>query len=126
MTRPTRVEPVKLIRFTLGWAIKASTILAASSGALETRLMAPRGRPAARNASTISAWVRGQFSEALNTTVLPQASGIATERTPRMIGAFHGAIERMTPTGWRMAKAVDPGRFDGITSPVICVVIDAA
>ena len=59
--------------------------------------MAPLGSPASRKHSTISAWVRGQFSLALNTTVLPQASGIATERTPRMIGAFHGAIDRITP-----------------------------
>ena len=41
MMRPTRVEPVKLMRFTLGCAISASTIFAASSGALVTRLMTP-------------------------------------------------------------------------------------
>ena len=77
--------------------------------------MAPFGRPASRNASTISACVRGQFSEALKTTVLPQASGIATERTPRMIGAFHGAIDRITPTGWRKrhgGRARPVGRDD--------------
>ena len=72
------------------------------------------------------AWVRGHFSEALKTTVLPQASGMATERTPRMIGAFQGAMERMTPTASRMAKAIEPGRSEGMTSPVIWVVIEAA
>src|SRR5260221_10927322 len=113
MMRPTRLDPVKLMRLTAGWEISASTIFAASAGALETRLIEPFGSPASRNASTISAWVRGQFSDDLNTTVLPQASGMATERTPRMIGAFHGAIDRMTPTGWRKPMAVEPGRLDG-------------
>ena len=88
--------------------------------------MVPLGNPASRKAWTISAWVRGQRSDDLKTTVLPQASGIATERTPRMIGAFHGAIARHTPTGWRMAKAIEPGRLEGMTSPVIWVVIAAA
>ena len=51
---------------------------------------------------------------------------MATARTPRMIGAFHGAIARTTPTGWRKPMAVEPGRLDGMISPVICVVIEAA
>ena len=51
--------------------------VAASSGALVTRLTTPSGKPASANASTISAWVRGQRSDALRITVLPQASGVA-------------------------------------------------
>ena len=38
--------------------------------------------------------------------MLPQASGIAMARTPRMIGAFHGAMPSTTPTGWRIAIAM--------------------
>ena len=44
--RPTRVEPVKLIRLTAGWAISASTICGASAGALVTTLTTPLGKPA--------------------------------------------------------------------------------
>ncbi len=51
---------------------------------------------------------------------------MAIERTPRMMGAFHGAIPNTTPTGWRIAIARLPGTSDGTTSPVICVVIAAA
>ncbi len=58
--------------------------------------------------------------------MLPQASGMATARTPRMTGAFHGAMPSTTPTGWRTAMASRPGLSDGITSPAICVVIAAA
>ena len=54
MMRPTRVEPVKLTRRTAGWAISASTIAGASSGALVTTLTTPGGRPASRRHSPIS------------------------------------------------------------------------
>ena len=62
-----------------------------------TRLTTPSGKPAASKASTISPWVRGQRSEALKTTVLPQASGVAIARQPRITGAFHGAMPSTTP-----------------------------
>ena len=71
-------------------------------------------------------WVRGQVSEPLNTTVLPHASGVARARTPRMIGAFHGAMPTTTPAGWRTPIARLPGTSDGITSPVTWVVSPAA
>jgi hypothetical protein len=70
--------------------------------------------------------VRGHISDDLSTTVLPNASGVATARVPRMIGAFHGAIPTTTPAGWRIAIAVRPGTSDGITSPVTAVVWAAA
>jgi hypothetical protein len=38
-------------------------------------------------------------------------------RTPRMIGAFHGAMPRITPTGSFSAMARQPGLSDGMTSP---------
>ena len=68
----------------------------------------------------------GQFSLPLNTTVLPQASGTHSARTPRITGAFQGAMPSTTPAGWRSPIASEPGTSDGITSPLICVVSDAA
>ena len=73
----------------------------------------------------INSWVLGQLSDAFRITLLPQASGTAIARTPRMIGAFHGAMPRMTPTGSLSAIARQPGLSDGMTSPLICVVIAA-
>ena len=97
----------------------------ASAGALLMTLTTPKSKPAARNVSPMSQCVRGQTSDPLNTTVLPQASGIATERTPRITGAFHGAMLRTTPTGCLSAIAFDR-IADAITSPQIAVVIAAA
>ncbi len=51
---------------------------------------------------------------------------MAIARTPRMMGAFQGAMPSTTPTGCRYDIASVPGLSDGITSPPICVVIDAA
>ena len=98
----------------------------ASSGALETALTTPFGRPASFSTSMISRWVRGHISEVFITTVLPQASGVASARTPRITGAFQGAIDSTTPAGCRTAMASEPGRFEGMISPVIWVVIAAA
>ena len=116
MMRPTRVEPVKLMRRTAGCAISSSTTSAASLGSLVTRLIAPGGTPASFSASTIAACVRGHISEALRTTVLPYASGAATARTPSMTGAFQGAMPTTTPTGWRTAFARLPAMCEGISS----------
>ena len=125
-TRPTRVEPVKFTRRTTGALISASTIVAASAGALVTTFTTPPSIPASLRIFPISPCVTGHISEAFRTTVLPQASGMATARIPRMTGAFHGAIPRTTPTGWRTPIASSPGRSDGMISPAICVVIAAA
>ena len=78
------------------------------------------------NDSTISWCVRGQFSLPFRITVLPQASGVAIARTPRMMGAFHGAMPSTTPAGCRTPMASEPGTSDGITSPAMCVVSAAA
>ncbi len=118
MIRPTWVEPVKLIRRVAGWAISSSTTSAASAGSLVMRLMTPSGRPASWRAWTTAAWVRGHSSEALSTTVLPKASGVATERVERITGAFHGAMATTTPAGWRTPMASLPGTSEGITSPI--------
>ena len=89
-------------------------------------LMTPFGSPASASAWPISRCVPGHISEAFSTTVLPQASGMATARVPRMTGAFHGAMPTQTPAAWRIPMASVPGLSDGMTSPVICVVIAAA
>ena len=47
-------------------------------------------------------------------------------RTPRMIGAFHGAMPSTTPTGSRGDIAIQPGLSEGMTSPQIRVVSAAA
>ena len=98
----------------------------ASSGAVVMTLTTPAGKPASRKTSPISQCVRGQSSDAFITTVLPQASGMASARTPRITGAFQGARPRTTPHGWRMAKANEPGLSDGITSPETWVTMLAA
>ena len=46
MIRPTRVDPVKLMRRLSGWAISSSTTAGASAGALVRKLMTPGGTPA--------------------------------------------------------------------------------
>jgi hypothetical protein len=113
-----RREPVKLTRRTAGCEMSVSTTLPASAGALVTTLTTPSGMPASRNAVPISRCVAGQSSDALRTTVLPQASGIAIARTPSSTGAFHGAMPSTTPAGWRKVIA-RRRRSVGITSPVI-------
>ncbi len=88
--------------------------------------MTPFGSPASVSTLPISIWVPGQISDAFITTVLPQASAIATDRTPRITGAFHGAMPTQTPAGCRTDIAKQPGLSDGITSPRIMVVMEAA
>ncbi len=51
---------------------------------------------------------------------------MAIARTPRITGAFQGAMPSTTPTGWRNASARLLGLSVGITSPAICVVMAAA
>ena len=71
MIRPTRVEPVKLIRRTAGCAISASTTSAASAGSLTIRFTTPGGSPASCSVAAIAACVRGHSSDPFSTTVLP-------------------------------------------------------
>ena len=123
---PTRVEPVKLMRFTAGCAITASLTVPASLTSVWMTLTTPSPSPASMRVCPINWWVCGQTSDDLRITVLPQASGMASARTPRITGAFHGAMPNTTPTGWRCAMARLPGTSEGTTSPDTCVVIDAA
>jgi hypothetical protein len=123
---PVRVEPVKLIRRTAGWAISVSTTSVAELSGVWRTESTPSGRPAAANISPSSEWTPGQNSDALKTTVLPQASGMASARQPSTIGAFQGAMDSTTPQGWRTDMASEPGRSAGMTSPEIWVVMAAA
>ena len=60
----------------------------------------------------------GRSRRPCRTTVLPQASGMAMARTPRMTGAFHGAMPSTTPAGWRTRHATACRACrTGITSP---------
>src|SRR6185312_11119607 len=122
MILPTRVEPVKFTRRTALCRISASTTSGASLASWVMTLMTPLGRPASTSTWPINRCVPGHISEALNTTVLPQAMAMATARVPRITGAFHGAMPTQTPTGWRTAMARVPGLSDGMISPVIWVV----
>src|SRR5713226_2777664 len=79
---------------------------------LVTTLTTPSGNPALRNAWPIRQCTRGQSSEALSTTVLPQARGMAIAQTPKITGAFQGAMPSTTPAGWRIASARRPGLSD--------------
>jgi hypothetical protein len=126
MIFPTFDEPVKFIRLIAGWAIRAATTSGASFGALQITFTTPFGKPASFNVWTMKRCVSGQTSDERRITVLPQAKGAAIARTPRMTGAFHGAMPRTTPAGWRTASDRMPDLSDGITSPVIWVVSDAA
>ncbi len=126
MILPTRVEPVKLTRFTAGCEMSASATASASLGSWVMTLTTPSPRPASVNTAPIRRWVAGQTSDAFRITVLPQARGMAMALTPRMMGAFHGAIPTTTPAGCRIPMARLPGTSEGITSPEICVVMDAA
>ena len=111
---------------TAGCRISAFTTSPASAGSFVTTLTTPSGIPASASTEPISRCTPGHASEALSTTVLPHASGIATARVPRITGAFHGAMPRHTPTGFRIAIASVPGLFAGMTSPPTWVVIAAA
>ena len=78
--------------------MSASTTSAASAGALVTSSKTPGGSTVFRT-STMRAWTPGVTSDAFRTTVFPHASGAASARTPRMTGAFQGAIPTTTPAG---------------------------
>ena len=104
---------MKLTLRMAGCSISALTTAGAFSGAWVTTRTTSWPSPASTITSPSARWVRGQISDALSTTVLPQASGMANARVARITGAFHGAIPRHTPTGWRTAIAIEPGRSDG-------------
>ena len=110
-----RVEPVKFTRRTAGWAISASDTAARILGAWVITLTTPSPSPASCSTEPIRRWVAGQTSEALSTTVLPQAR--------RHGDGAHAQDDRRVPgrdpqndaTGWRMASEIMPGTSDGMT-----------
>ena len=58
--------------------------------------------------------------------MLPTARGTAIERTPRITGAFHGAMPSTTPAGVRTARDSMPGLSVGMVWPVTWVVMAPA
>ena len=83
-----------------------------------TRLIAPAGQPGVvQRARRRRRACAGSARSAFSTTVLPNASGVATARVERITGAFQGAMPTTTPAGWRTANESAPGTSEGITSP---------
>jgi hypothetical protein len=133
--RPTRSDPVELIRRT-GCMPMISSVRAGASCVENTRkLSTPLGISASINTSTTVRCVRGEYSEAFRITVFPQIKGTAIARKDNVVGAFHLAIASTTPTGSdheptlpsSLCKHIGndiPGKSDGITS-LICVTADA-
>ena len=78
----------------------------------------PSGSPASAKISPqITPPTTGDSSDGFRTSVLPTASGTASDRAERISAAFHGAIAPTTPTGLRTPRASVPGLSDGITCP---------
>lgn len=84
MTRPTAVDPVKFTRCTALCFTMASVTGPAFVRGQHIKLRTPWGRPAFRNESTSRYWVYGLDSEAFNTTVFPQTSGVMNALIPRI------------------------------------------
>ena len=121
--RPVRVEPVKWIIDTPGWATSASP----TSTPPGTTWSSPAGSPASAkiSASTMPPLI-GVSGDGFSTTALPSASAGATTRMPRMSGKFHGVIAPTTPRGIRSAMLYRPGSCDGMMCEIARDVSPAA
>ena len=119
ISRPTRVEPVKLILSTPAWLTRAAPTSAPKPGKM---LTTPGGNPASRISSPSRKAVSGVISDGFKITVLPQASAGASFQLAMASGKFHGTMAATTPTGSRRVYArASPGR-DGVrVSPLILV-----
>ena len=95
---PPATEPVNVTCATCGWSTTAAPVV---SPRPTTTLQAPRGSPAASNASATTSVDSGATSDGLTTTVLPAASDGATPRTICDSGEFHGVMCATTPSGSR-------------------------
>lgn len=92
MIRPTGVEPVKFTRRTASCPTIASVTVDATEREQQMNWRTPGGNPAWRKMSTRRYWVYGLLSDALRMAVLPHMMGVMKARTPRMMGAFQGAM----------------------------------
>ncbi len=111
ISRPARVEPVKLTMSTSGCA---ESWLPTPSPSPFTRLKTPGGSPASSTISAKSRLDSGAISEGFSTIVQPARSAGTTFRTTWFIGQFHGVISAQTPMGsWMM-------RSPGAQSPSGC------
>lgn len=116
-TAPMCVLPVKLILRTAGCAMSASVTAGASVTLWYSTCRQPSGRPAWRKMSPSAQKHLGESSEPLRMAVLPAASGSSTARVPRMNGAFHGAMPRITPYGSLNTRAPSPCSDTDGTAP---------
>src|SRR5262249_52150048 len=93
---PTGIEPVKVMRRTVGFGIRYSDI---SDGLPNTRLITPGGTPASTNAFTRCIAPAGVSSDALRMIEQPADRAPATFRPGELIGKFHGENAATTPIG---------------------------
>ena len=86
----------------------------------------PGRKPASTSTRAIAAWTRGHSSDALSTTVLPYASGVATARATE----DHRRVPRRDaprprPRARGCPSPARPARSEGITSPTAPVRLGA-
>src|SRR5215210_4924328 len=114
MPRPTGVEPVKEMAFTLGSVTRASPTVPPEP---VTMLTTPSGRPASARARTRAA----AFSEAsvagLIAMALPQIKAGAIFQAGIARGKFQGVIRATTPSGSRAEEIETPGLVEGGMMP---------
>ncbi len=113
-SRPTSVEPVKLILRTSGFLVISTPM---ASGSPVITLRTPAGTPA-RSASTARARAdNGVCSAGLTTMVHPAASAGDTLRVTMPEGKFHGVMAAHTPTGSLSTRKRRSRVGAGIRSP---------
>ncbi len=117
--RPTAVEPVKLIPFTLGLEISSSPTSVTFSREQVTTLNTPAGSSASLKSSAMSTPPdTGVSSDGFKTTVLPTARATAKPRDESNSGKFQGEITVTTPSGLRTTILTLPWS-EGKISPLI-------
>jgi len=102
ISRPTSVEPVKVILSTPGCAASAAPAVGPRP---VTMLKTPLGKPASSTSSPSRSAVSGVSSAGLSTTVQPAASAGALFQVASSSGKFQAMMAPTTPTGSRCEKA---------------------
>jgi len=114
-TRPTSVEPVKVILRTSGCEVSWLPIARVSLPV--TTLKTPAGTPARRASSAIASAVRGVWLAGLTTMLQPAARAGPALRVIMAAGKFHGVIAAQTPMGSLSTTMRAVSRGAGMTSP---------
>src|SRR6185437_16232786 len=102
ISRPTSVEPVKVILSTPACADSAAPAVGPMP---VTTLSTPLGNPASSANSPRRSAVSGVSSAGFNTTVQPAASAGAHFQVASKNGKFHAMTAPTTPMGSRVEKA---------------------